>query len=163
MSIFVMEPRALAVLAEGVEKTLNMGYTYMGMDAPESLRDALKDCADRYGFFSRSKIFARLYALNYAAFADRYDGRHLEATDETPDTPDIPDQLHRAEYAGGHHTIESLHYRFAKLVECYLYQCEEGQIPSDPLYKGMEDFQRGWFGFIVRNSEGYTAAPWGEF
>lgn len=163
MSCFMMDPRALAVLAEGVEKTLNMGYSYMGMDALESLRDALKDCADRYGFFSRSKIFARLYALNYAAFADRYDGRHLEGIDETPAAPDIPDQLHRVEYADGRHTIEPLHYRFAKLIECYLYQCEEGQTPSDPLYKGMEDFRRVWFGFIVRNAAEYAAAPWGEF
>ena len=43
MSCFILNDRALAVLADGIEKALNMGYNFAGMDAPRSLRDVLEE------------------------------------------------------------------------------------------------------------------------
>lgn len=160
MSCFILESKSLAILAEGIEKTLNMGYNYMGMDAPEALREALADCADNRGFYERKKIFLRLYELN----AQAYDSRYSTApADYIPECPDIPTVIKRAEYKNYHHTVTTTHYKYANLLDCYLYQCLEGKTPEEPLFQGLEAFKRTWYSYIVRNSDEYAAASWGEF
>ena len=162
MSCFIMDYKAVAVLADGVEKALNLGYGFLGLDAPETLREALKDCADRYGYFDRGRIFANLCGLNYWAYAERYNGRHLEGTEEAPEMPEAPALINRVGYADGHYTLTPEHYRWAKLLECYLYQCDEGSAAKTQLYKGLEALQRRWLAFLVYNHDDWAAAPWGE-
>lgn len=162
MSSFIMDTRAVAVIADGIEKTLNMGYNYLGLEAPESLRDALKDCADRHGFYDGAKIFAKLYSLNYWAYAERYEGRHPEDVAEQPEPVAVNSLLARVEYANGHFTVKPEHYKYTKLLECFMYQCNEGSAVKTQLYKGLDDLKRRWYSFLVCNSDEWAAAPWGE-
>jgi len=163
MSCFVMNAEPLAALADGIEKALNMGYNFLGLDAPETLREALtaKGCADRHGFFDTEKIFRELYGLNLAAFTWRYDGRHLEDVEPAPSFPAVPPLLLRVGYRDFHHIITPAHYKFASLLDCLIYQCDEGPISKDPLFIGLVDFRRRWLAFLVQNHEEYNKAPWG--
>ena len=161
MSCFVMEPRALACMAEVIGRLLNVGYNSFGFEAPRSLYDALKDCNDATGFYNERYIYARLYTLNARAYAKRY----REPEDTTPPDVDFSglDIWERPEPNGHYgHAVKPWHYRFLKLVDCYNYQTDSGD-EKDPLKKAMDELAQILCLFIVRNAAEYDAAPWGRF
>ena len=156
MSCFVMDARATAALALTVEEVLNMGFNYFGFDAPPALFEALEDCKDPAGFYQAKPIFARLYALNIRAYAGRY---HEEA-DTTP--PDVDFTGLKISQPPEANTVKPWHYRWLKLVDCYIYQVEEDATARDPLALAMQDLSRVLSRFIATNSDEYAAAPWGS-
>jgi len=48
-----------------------------------------------------------------------------------------------------------------KALDCYLYQCCEGDIPSSPLYLWLHEQQTKLAHSIMRHLPEYEAAPWG--
>lgn len=164
MSCFIMNDTAIATLAEGLARVLNGGYNVYGFSAPETLREALKGCADRYGFFDNvAPIFSELYRLNLAAFTWRYDGRHLEDVDPAPSCPEcIKNLLHRPIWEDGRYIVPAAHYHFIQLLECFLYQCDEGPTPKAALYQGLDELKRYLWAFVVHNSAEYKSFNWGE-
>jgi hypothetical protein len=50
-----------------------------------------------------------------------------------------------------------------KALDCWLYQCSEGDCPSDPLYQTMTKLSREMARAILRESPEYQAAAWGEW
>lgn len=160
MSCFIMDLDALAVLANGMEKVLNMGYDVYSIEAPEALREALKDCADRYGCFDEGKIFHALYTLNYTAYHERYN-----CAPDAPEVPEIP-SVHsifdRLEYSDGHRILNSNYYQYTKLLECLIYQCTEGEVTETPLYKGLKAFELVLMRFLVQNNDEWQRFRWSE-
>lgn len=167
MSCVMMRSDTLAALAEYTASLLNMGFDYFGMSAPESLFEALKDCADRYHFFSEEKIYAKLYELNH----DAYKGRYAEAPHVLSLLPAaMPPyranrQYDRSEYIGGeqgHWELSAWHYQMFSRLDCFLYQCNESPTYKAPLYLAMIELRRAFALFIVRNNIGYASHPWGK-
>lgn len=88
----------------------------------------------------------RMFEMNVAAVCQRY-------ADENP-----------ANYADGH----QYQYELATPVEaykalhCYLYQCTEGDVPEQPLYRFLRDtVERRLAVSIISELPAYRAADWG--
>ncbi len=50
-------------------------------------------------------------------------------------------------------------YQFAKCLSCYLYQCAEGNVPEQPLYKHLERVYEGLS--VLKSHEAYDKCYWG--
>ena len=158
MSCFVMQPRALAALAQGLETVLNSGYNFAGFEAPTTLYNALGDCSDKYGFYEEKKIFTALYDLNMAAYA----GRYKEEAEPAPDWPDnVPRLLTRPEY-NGFWNPSAEYWKYYKLLDCLIYQTSEDATRENPLYLALLDFSRIFAAYLVRNNAAYNTAEWGR-
>lgn len=158
MSCFVMEPRAIAALARGLESILDIGYNYAGFEAPATLYNALEDCRDRYGYFEEKRIFTALYNLNMAAYAGRY---KVEA-EPAPEWPDnVPYLLARPAY-NGYYQPGADFWKYYKLLDCLIYQTSEDATYNNALYKALLDFSRVLAAYLVRNCAAYDAAEWGR-
>ena len=71
-------------------------------------------------------------------------------------------QIHSGpEYREHGHKILSWHYCLAQLFDFWLYQVEEDAARGDELKQAMAETRDCLFAFIVRNSAGYAAVPWG--
>lgn len=52
-------------------------------------------------------------------------------------------------------------FQALKSLDCFLYQCSEGDVPSKDLYKACEAFADGLRRMIVNDLPGYEKATWG--
>lgn len=160
MSCFMMPADCLATISKTLESILNCGFNGFGFSAPSSLHDALKDCRDRYGYYSDCAIFRRLYSLNLAA----YNGRYSKGpTPETiPDMPEVPALPTMRQYADHHEKLLPWHFKFCKLLDCLIYQADEDATYKAPLFLALVDFSHRYKTFLVCNMEEYQALPWGS-
>lgn len=161
MSCFVMSAQSHAALANTLEYILNSGFNRFGFEAPESLHKALSDCRDRYGFYDSGAIFRRLYALNNAAYDERYKSDAHQANAEIPEMPIVPQLVEQRHYENYHENLRPWHYKFCKLLDCLIYQCSEDSTQNDPLLHALIDFSIIYKSFLVGNTEEYHSAPWG--
>ena len=51
--------------------------------------------------------------------------------------------------------------RLIKTLDCFIYQCAEGDIPETDLYKAVDDFRRRAYEYFVQRTAAYEAAVWG--
>ncbi|MEG1477119.1 MAG: hypothetical protein RSC38_05250 [Oscillospiraceae bacterium] len=157
MSSFIMSAKSLSILANTLEKVLNMGFNRFGFDAQSNLKEVLSDCCDDYKFYSDEKIFFRLSLLNATAVSARYH-------DENADAPDFSDALSivaERDFKAGHEIILPWHFQFCKLLDCFLYQCDEVYAREDELFLALSAFSQDYKSFIVSNSAEYCSFPWG--
>jgi len=52
-------------------------------------------------------------------------------------------------------------WQVLKSLDCYLYQCSEGDIPESPLFKEVEAAREALADWLLRNTTEYNAATWG--
>lgn len=159
MSSFIMFDRSHAAIADTLWRILNSGFNRFGFDAPDSLHNALKDCRDRYGYYSCEQIYNRIYQLNARATGARYG---VDAS-PVPDMPAFPSLVEPRQCINYHEKLLPWHYTFCKLLDCLIYQCSEDATRNDPLLLALIDFSRVYKSFLVVNTEEYSAAPWGSF
>lgn len=157
MSSFIMSDRATATLANSLEYILNSGFNRFGFDAPESLYKALRNCCDRYGFYSAGLIFNQLYSLNARAT----DSRYKSDSGPIPEMPEVPPLIEERQRENQHEKLLPWHYKLCKLLDCLLYQASEDATRNDPLFLALLDFARTYKVFLVANTEEYYTAPWG--
>ena len=85
--------------------------------------------------------------LNLRAFRDRYEDRH---------DGNIRDDLEAYRWQG----------RYVPLVEgykslrCFLYQCNEGQVSDEPLYRALDAYADRLAVKVAEESEAFRAAAW---
>lgn len=161
MSCFIMSAESHAVLANTLEYVLNSGFNRFGFDAPGSLHAALSDCRDRYCYYNSSLVYVRLYELNSAAYNSRYKVTPQPDGDRISDMPEVPQLVEPRQYRDHHETLLPWHYKFAKLLDCLIYQCSEDATIGDPLLLALIDFSRIYKSFLVTNHDEYASAPWG--
>lgn len=160
MSCFVLNDKALAALARGMETALNGGYNLLGFDAPAALGEALADCVDTWGFFQEKKIFQALHALNMAAYCGRYKDEQPTPPPAWPELEEVPRLLQRPEYCG-HWVPGPGFWQYLKLLDCLVYQVSEDATYNAPLRLALVEFSRALAGYLARNNAVYHAAPWG--
>jgi len=158
-----MYEERIAQLADYIATLDLVGFDFFGYSIPEDLHNELSDCRDRYGDLNRKKVFKRLFDLNAAAFAGRYD----EDQEPAPDMPEFS-RLPRCREAGSdesirgwYEAIKPWHYELLKLTECFLYQCDEDATRENPLYKALLQLVPLQQSHIISNTPEYIKAQWG--
>ncbi len=51
-------------------------------------------------------------------------------------------------------------YQILKSLQCFLYQCSEGEIPQEDLYKTLQNIEEILINHIISNLEDYKKAKW---
>lgn len=154
----MMNPEQLAAIANATETLLNCGYEYFGFSPTAKIYDAFSDCRTG-GSYDAEGIYRKLYAVNAAAYNNRYNGREMPVGDEAPTIDGACYKVHqRPEYAEHHYAVRPWHFRLAKLLDFWLYQTDEDTLSNDHTRAAMLDFQKLLFEFIVRCSDKYDRA-----
>lgn len=155
MSAFIMGKESLATLAKTIESAALGGFNNYGFTVPDRLKSIATDKNDGALHF-----YELLYELNATAVNQRY-GEHGDLT--APDMPEVKSIIdYHREYRNGHEVVKVWHYRFLKLLNCYLYQCTEGDVPTLPLYQDLAELQRILQSFIINHTDIYYDLQWGE-
>ena len=164
MSSFILESSRIAQLAEYIATLNNCGFDFFGYSIPDDLHQELLDCCGRHGWMEAAPVFKRLFDLNAAAVAGRYN----RGQETTPDMPQNFKPLHHPRQRGKDETIDRWydeiqpwHYELLKTLKCFLYQCAEDATINDPLYKALRQLEYALAMHIIDNSPDYIKARWG--
>ena len=146
MSCFIMKPESTAKIAAYAYSFFTPGEVY---DLSGEWRTAIYQAATAGGEkFSEKAIYNALMRLNISAYNQRYKESGEDFANFPRDTPTA-------------FTLKSKLLELAKLIECYLYQCNEGNAPETELYKAIEELQNATYRAIVHKLPEYNAANWG--
>lgn len=138
MSSFLVSQRGLTMLADGVDDAINKGKIANFPVECEMLSEIFKDDW-------LEGIFYDLNYLNAYALHERY-GDNIESN-LYEDLSDIPE-----------YTIDE----YLKMLDCFLYQCSEGDTVEKPLYKIMNELADMISKHVNRNGNPlYDEADWG--
>ena len=158
MSCMIQKSENTAAIAAYIARLLNMGYDANGMEAPETLRKALREagCYVRY-YWEPEKIYKTLVSLNHAAFSGRYSGRYDEncIVVEYKEN-DISAHVRYNE----HFLVEKWHYRIHKMIQFFNYQCLEDATRNTDLFNGMRELETRLAQYIVMNNDISASLPW---
>ena len=102
----------------------------------------------------RLKFGRDLLAMNNRAYAARY------TTSPSEEDSDPPEYVYRGKHflTPMEHADLCGHY---KALRCFLYQCSEGKVDEEPLYRKLEETSNGIALHIVLHLPEYQAADWG--
>lgn len=161
MSCFIMECKALAAIANATASLLKDGFNYWGFPAEPELYEACTSCLQ--GTDLAKSIYQKLYAINVAAYAGRYeDHQEVLMSSAALDIDVSPYKIHEPRKIHNYHgVVFAWHYKLAKLIDCWLYQTAEYDTVNDPLRAGMQTFKNSLYNYIVMNNDIYEQAGWG--
>ena len=138
MSAFVMSNESInriVATMRAADKT-SIWYTHI----------TLPTCFDG---LSDAEIGLSLWEMNIHAVSERYPN-------------DKPEELPGPIEYGYKHipTMPATWIQLYKSIQCYLYQCSEGDTPGSPLFKTMDDYKNSLANMIVNNSPAYEKCQW---
>ena len=143
MSSFVVDPQVInraLMLLKMREEGVYLRRSMLAAGFPCESREEL------------AALGAAMYALNVQATVWRYDG-----DDEPPGTYDDEGVLVPYRYA----LADGGRYSYLKALNCWHYQCLEGDVPKDPLFRAWEEVAHQVAASIVQDLPQYEAARWG--
>lgn len=148
MSAYIVSYETLARIAETLAYKMtfpnNGNAVFLNV---EPIKRVLKDCYFAWNKeYMADEIYKRLHAMNAAAVAERY----KEEPEATPDTMPTVRRYSDSELV-----------ELIKAIDCYLYQCSEGDVPENELYKALYDFNVSCYRYKVQSTNEYQRAPWG--
>lgn len=164
MSCIQLSEKHIAAVAHGLAFILNGAG---GMDQlscfaiTSQVCRAFKSCMYPHdSLFDDRKIYSVLYKLNEAAYEDRYQVPSDEL-DGVPAMPqNFPHLLHLLPWDSKHFTIDRDFYAFTKLLDSFIYQCNEDATRNNPVLKALSGTSRALYAFIVQNAAEYNNAEW---
>ena len=162
MSCIQLSARHIAAVADGLAFLLNAAPGTMPSLGPfPELFRVLQSCKESGGYcYDDRKIYAVLYKLNETACEDRYK-MEPDDTGEVPTMPqNFPHLLHFLNYHDGRYIVDRNFHAFAKLLDSFIYQCEEDVNRDSELLKVLSDTSRALYAFIVQNTADYSSAEW---
>ena len=107
----------------------------------------IENILGHYGEISEAKLAGELYKMNADAVNQRY---------RTADFQVVPKIK-----SGSAFMLYDKPAAVVKMLNCYLYQCTEGDVPDRPLYKAVENFRDSLCKDIVSRLPDYEDAAWG--
>ena len=135
MSCFIMSGNRIASLAHEIINR-NKGDLLVG------------EGGEAYGI---ERLADAMLAMNIDAFRQRYSIRTVLSDLEYIN-------LDKRKW----HPLEAFsEVQFFKSLQCFLYQCSEGDVDEKPLYKALADVEATMPADIKRDSPEYEAAEWG--
>ena len=133
------------------DETINRVVTHLDNDDRarwnlEQIREALGTAT-----VQPEALGLAMFKLNVEAVGQRYpDLKSIE---------DMPGEIGHYEYA---HRIELCgRVQALKSLECWLYQCSEGNVPERPLFQAMQSMAHSLAMDIVASTPEYERAKWG--
>lgn len=157
MSCMMLSPAHIATVAHGLAYLLNQSEMCQFSAAGE-LYDALIDCKCTHDFDDH-KIYNVLYRHNELAFNGCYKVDPDEP-DEVPAMPDnVPHLLHNLSY-NEYCFLDSDFFKFLKLLNCFIYQCNEQATADTDLQKALVKTSIRLYAFDAHQNAAYNAAPW---
>lgn len=117
---------------------------WQNVDFRDNYHKLFEKLKSREDFFDLSK---RLYLLNQAALMQRYDDK--------PDSSYVQIPKFEWKLAAMVSPISCL-----KAIHCLSYQCAEGNVPEEPLYKWLENVGHALADQIVSKTKEYDEAGW---
>ena len=139
MSCWIVEPKSVKKIAEVINQTLSHEGMF-GIYAPSK-----GPLAAEYIGMSVEEIYNKLYQMNI----DAYDARYGEK--------DFIPKMPKQGYLGDAYLNI---YQTLKTVECFLYQCCEGDVDTRESYKGVEQLANIIRRAIIGKSKEYQNAKW---
>lgn len=167
MSSFMMRAESIATIADFISSVIRLewNYVHMAFDGDEVWKILYDVCKHDANYNNRisevtniKAVYNALSEMNHNAVNQRYEGINFEAEP-------FPKEYKQFEVAGnykdGAFEIPISYYQLLKSIDCYLYQCSEGNVPESALYKAVEDIRAMLANWIIRNTIAYNAANWG--
>lgn len=151
MSCFIVSNKSLLKICEMV--CVSVSFTnHAALPENDALLYALKYC------FNEQHIFQKLFDMSYSAYKIRYQNAEIPSNSGKYICPNF---VLPVKYENGITQVEPWHYEAVNLLDCYLYQCNEGnEIHKWALYLGIQDLRTSLLHFIVTNHAHYIAAAW---
>lgn len=162
MSAFMMNPESIGAIAAYMDMHFPVNYSTIWI-AP-AVKDAVKSACMSYEKAAAAQagrpvkfqpmeyatIYRVLERMNAEALKERYDDPIEENTAPAVPPYHFPSTGSQAERV-----------QFIKLLECYLYQCSEGDTEQSPLYIAMDGLKRTLYEELIHSLPEYDAAQWG--
>lgn len=152
MSAYVVDPETVNTIVAMFETAKNQEGQYPArfpdmryLGDNEFLRSAVVDPAE---------LGRTMYAMNINAVEQRYSDHN-----DLPGTYDENDRLCEYKYRSRLLTPPTPHQAY-KSLQCYLYQCTEGNVKDLPLYKSLDLYLSELAKHIVEQMPEYDHAKW---
>jgi len=104
-------------------------------------------------------VYNALSEMNCDALNQRY------IHDDKAEIEQIPKDYNRFEIAGnykdGAFEIPTSYYQLLKSIDCYMYQCSEGNVPESALYEAVQGIRNTLANWIISNTPAFNSAEWG--
>ena len=164
-----LAPDIVATITDAITRQYNSGYNLTGMSfgergSAEAILNACKQHAEdpeqyRRDYIKEAHLYRALWRMNREAIHSRYPDD--ESSDVIPDMPENCETIIcHLKYGDQHWVVPAEYYQLLKWIECYLYQCAEGDVPTWPLYKAIQDYCDQLRMFICHNNPAYVNASW---
>lgn len=158
MSCYILSKDDLAKISEIIctaIKGQNRAFPPNDM-LPEALREYIDFAYERIDV---QKVYERIFKMNTSAFQLRYPDKKIPVPGEYNCLnfvkPLNKNPAIQTQYAD---IIEPWHYESVRLLNCYLYQCCEGNIPTWPLYRGIQELSNCFLRYMITQLPQYIEA-----
>ena len=146
MSAFMVSSDTLSKIANQIDTYKVVGFNGFGFCFPDNLIAIFKNKTVK-------ETFEILADMNKEALKARYPQSYSEMIGETIFNSKA--DIYRTRYAG-----LTYHWQFLKSLQCYLYQCCEGNVPDCDLYKELTNLKHTLQSYIISQMPEYDKAEW---
>ena len=145
MSAYIVENKTINRIIAAILYSRELGGYFSGPLPPISNK-WLKEFAQS----DPVEIGCALYGMNENAVMQRYSDLKRD---------DLPGPIE----SGYRYNDEPLASatQIYKSLQCYMYQCSEGDVPELPLYKALEEYRSSIADHMITNTPEYERANWG--
>lgn len=157
MSCFILNDKSTAAIAAMLDRvtgaakwanTVRYGV-YHGRDLYALFkREYEQMTGNRCSTLDSQKIYAVLRRLNEQAYGERYLKKSINEPEEMP----IGEWVN---------TVEHAPWQMLKTLECYLYQCDEGEAGKSELLGELQRVERYFAKYLINKIPEYDNANWG--
>ena len=162
----MMRAESIATIADFITSVFKYGYNGCDMAFSENTKQVIfKNCkifadekTDFCDIVSVENVFNILTQMNYSAVNQRYKEHDF---DTEPFINNYTRFKRPINYNNGIFEIPTSYYQLLKTIDCYLYQCSEGNVPESALYKAVQSIRNTLANWIISNTPAFNAAEWG--
>ena len=162
MSSFMVKSETIATIADFISTVFNDKNNNTRMAIQDNAYTTIEKLQPQNSYIktvSIKAVYAALSEMNCNALNQRY----IHGDKAEPEQ--FPKDYNHFEIARNYHDgayeIPASYYQLLKSIDCYLYQCSEGNVPESALYKAVQSIRNTLANWIIRNTTAYNAANWG--
>ena len=162
MSSFMMKTESIAIIADFISTVFNDKNNNTHMAIQGESYTTIENIQPQNSYIktvSIKAVYNALSEMNCNALNQRY------IHDDKAKPEQFPKDYNHFEiarnYYDGAFEIPASYYQLLKSIDCYLYQCSEGNVPELALYKAIQSIRNTLANWIIRNTIAYNAANWG--